>query len=71
MTPAPAIIFDLDGTLIDSVPDLQAAVNRMLHHEGKSAMGRAEVQGFVGNGAPMLVERVMRARALSISSMCG
>lgn len=67
MNPAPAIIFDLDGTLIDSVPDLQAAVNRMLAKEGMAPMDRAEVQGFVGNGAPVLVKRVMKARALDLT----
>ena len=64
VAPAPAIIFDLDGTLIDSVPDLMAAVNRMLAREGLAPMERAEIQSYVGNGAPVLVERVMTARGL-------
>ncbi|MDH5452748.1 MAG: phosphoglycolate phosphatase [Paracoccaceae bacterium] len=66
MTAPPAIIFDLDGTLIDSVPDLHAAVNRMLASEGKAPMDRAEVQSYVGNGAPVLVARVLAARDIDM-----
>ncbi|MDI3337317.1 phosphoglycolate phosphatase [Defluviimonas aestuarii] len=65
MSPLPSLIFDLDGTLIDSVPDLMAAVNRMLVAEGRQTMVRAEVQSYVGDGAPALVRRVMAARSLS------
>lgn len=64
MSPAPSLIFDLDGTLIDSVPDLHAAVNRMLAAEGQPPMERREVQSYVGDGAPTLVRRVMAARGL-------
>ena len=59
---APAVVFDLDGTLIDSLPDLLAAVNRMLGAEGQPPMDRAEVQSYVGDGAPRLVARVMAAK---------
>lgn len=65
MTPLPSLIFDLDGTLIDSVPDLTAAVNRLLAEEGHAPMQRSEVQSYVGDGAPMLVKRVMVARGLA------
>ncbi len=65
VSPLPSLIFDLDGTLIDSVPDLMAAVNRMLVAEGRQTMGRADVQSYVGDGAPTLVRRVMAARSLS------
>ncbi|WP_412174809.1 phosphoglycolate phosphatase [Albidovulum marisflavi] len=56
----PSVIFDLDGTLLDSVPDIQAAVNRMLAEEGLAPLSRSTVQGFVGNGLPVLVARVMK-----------
>lgn len=59
-----ALIFDLDGTLIDSLPDLGAAVNRMLAGEGQPPMEAAEVRSYVGNGAPVLVARVMAARGI-------
>ncbi|TMV10081.1 phosphoglycolate phosphatase [Ruegeria sediminis] len=54
-----AIVFDLDGTLVDSAPDIAAAVNRMLDGEGRPALPLAVVIGFIGNGIPKLVERVI------------
>lgn len=59
-----AVIFDLDGTLVDSAPDIQAAVNLMLAAEGKPALDLATVTSFVGNGLPKLVERVIAATGL-------
>lgn len=56
-----AVVFDLDGTLIDSAPDIHAAVVRMLEDFGHPPLTVAVVQGFIGNGAPKLVERVMAA----------
>lgn len=61
------VIFDLDGTLVDSAVDIQAAVNAMLTDEGQPPMERATVQSFVGNGLPRLVERVMEARAFDMA----
>lgn len=54
------VVFDLDGTLVDSVADLAAAVNRMLADEGLAPLPRDTVQNFVGNGLPKLVERAMK-----------
>lgn len=59
-----AVVFDLDGTLIHSTLDIQAAVNRMLAGEGAEPLDLAAVTSFVGNGLPKLVERVMGARGL-------
>lgn len=59
-----AIIFDLDGTLIDSVPDIHAAVNRVFAERGVAGFTRPEVQGFVGHGAPNLIARACDARGL-------
>ena len=53
------IAFDLDGTLIDSVPDLAAAVARTLVELGMPAPNEKEVRDWVGNGAPVLVERAL------------
>ena len=53
------IIFDLDGTLIDSLDDLTAAVNQMLAAFGRPAVGRAEVRAMVGKGARNLVEQAL------------
>ena len=54
-----AVVFDLDGTLIDSVPDIHATVNRVLGAMGLPATDRATVQGFVGNGLPALIDRLL------------
>lgn len=53
------IAFDLDGTLIDSVPDLAAAVGRTLHELELPTPTEADVRHWVGNGAPVLVERAL------------
>ena len=52
------LIFDLDGTLIDSAPDIQAAVNKMLAEEGISPLDLATVISFIGNGMPKLVPMI-------------
>lgn len=57
-----AIIFDLDGTLVDSVPDIHSAVNLMLQEHQAPAMPMPEVRSFIGNGVPTLISRVMAAR---------
>lgn len=56
-----ALIFDLDGTLIDSAPDLQAASNRMLKPLGRREVSVHEVQMMIGDGVPKLVERCFEA----------
>ncbi|CAA7620271.1 phosphoglycolate phosphatase [Magnetospirillum sp. UT-4] len=57
-----AIIFDLDGTLIHSVPDLAWAVNALLAEEGREPLTEADVGPMVGNGVAVLVERAFTAR---------
>lgn len=52
-----AIVFDLDGTLIDSEPDLRAAMNKTLAEFGRSSVARPEVILMIGDGVPKLVER--------------
>jgi phosphoglycolate phosphatase len=56
-----AVIFDLDGTLIDSAPDLHAAAVAMLRRLGRPEITLQQVTSFIGNGVPMLVERCLRA----------
>lgn len=62
-----AIIFDLDGTLVDSAPDIHASVNRMLAQEGQPGLDLATVTSFIGNGLPKLVERVMMRRNMDMA----
>ncbi len=53
------ICFDLDGTLIDSVPDLALAVNEMLAELGRETFSEDTIRFWVGNGAQMLVKRAL------------
>lgn len=55
------ILFDLDGTLIDSVPDLALAINHVMRRLGRDGFDEARIRGWVGNGARTLVERALRA----------
>ena len=55
------LVFDLDGTLVDSVPDLRAAVNEMLRERGSRQLSLSEVKRLVGDGAPALVARALAA----------
>ncbi len=52
-----ALIFDLDGTLIDSKLDLALAVNATLAEMGRQPLPHEQIYGYVGQGAPMLIQR--------------
>jgi len=54
-----AVIFDLDGTLLDTLDDLAAAVNHALTAHGFPTRTRDEVRSFVGDGVALLVERAL------------
>lgn len=57
------LIFDLDGTLIDSVPDLASSVNYMLKQIGKKTYEENTIRQWVGNGASTLVKRALCGKA--------
>ncbi|MDN3637253.1 phosphoglycolate phosphatase [Simiduia curdlanivorans] len=54
------VLFDLDGTLIDSVPDIATATDTMLTSLGAEPAGEAKVRSWVGNGAATLVARALQ-----------
>ena len=54
---AKLLIFDLDGTLVDSREDLANSINAMLCHFGKAELPHAVIASYIGDGAPMLVRR--------------
>ena len=58
-----AILFDLDGTLIDSVPDLSTAVNEMLKALERETFSEDTIRYWVGNGAQMLVKRALSGQS--------
>ena len=54
---AKLLIFDLDGTLVDSREDLANSINAMLRHYGKPELPHQVIASYIGDGAPMLVRR--------------
>ncbi len=58
------IVFDLDGTLIHSAPDIQAAANAALAAEGAAPLDLPTTISFIGNGVPKFAERAVRLRGL-------
>lgn len=61
MTP-PIIVFDLDGTLVDTAPDLLDSLNHALEIGGLTPSDRASLRGFVGHGGRAMIERAFAAQ---------
>lgn len=56
------LLFDLDGTLVDSLPDLTNALNEVLRERGYAPLVPGEVKPMIGDGMPMLLQRGFAAR---------
>ena len=56
---AKGLLFDLDGTLVESFPDIALAVNLTLQQLGMAAVDEQRIQNWVGNGSPMLMKRAL------------
>jgi phosphoglycolate phosphatase len=71
MTSAPTIAFDLDGTLVDTAPDLIRALNFILDREGLPAVPLASARNMIGAGARKLIERGLEVegRAASVDDV--
>ena len=69
LTNKKVIIFDLDGTLIDSSPDLALAINHMLSTIKKETFSLNEIHHWVGNGAQTLVKRALSGSAQIASNI--
>lgn len=61
------LVCDLDGTLIDSAPDLGLSLNILLQREGRRALSHEEVVSMIGDGATKLVERGFAATGHALS----
>ncbi len=57
-----AVVFDLDGTLIDSAPDIHAAANTLMARHGFAPFTPAETRSFIGSGVPHFITCCLRAR---------
>lgn len=59
---SPTLVLDLDGTLVDTLPDIRDSLNRLMAAHRLPEFPPAEVAGFIGDGVVILVERAMHAR---------
>ncbi len=59
-----AIAFDLDGTLVDSAPDIQRALNAAMRREGLQRYDLAQVRRWIGDGPDMLIARALAAQGI-------
>ena len=57
--PPLSLVLDLDGTLVDSLPDIRTSLNLLLVRAGRRPLAPAEVRGMMGNGAERLVARAL------------
>ena len=59
-------VFDLDGTLVDSAPDIHAALDRLMARRRLPGFARDEVVGMIGDGVRVLLERAHAARGITL-----
>ena len=67
MTSSHTIVFDLDGTLVDTAPDLITALNYVLDREGLPPVPMASARNMIGAGARKLIERGLEAEGRSVT----
>ena len=67
MTQSPTIVFDLDGTLVDTAPDLVGALNFVLDREGLPPILLAEARNMIGAGVRKMIERGLEAEGRLIA----
>jgi phosphoglycolate phosphatase len=68
MSPPRIVVFDLDGTLVDTAPDLIAALNYVLDREGIAALPLKAARNMIGAGARKLIERGLEVEGITKSS---
>lgn len=61
------LVFDLDGTLVDTAPDLVAATNHVLEYRGRAPIDGAALRAFVGHGALRMIEEALGADGRELS----
>ena len=65
--PAPTIVFDLDGTLVDTAPDLVDTLNLIFEREGIAPLAYKDARNFVGGGARVMIARGLNAQGHVLS----
>lgn len=68
MTKSPLVVFDLDGTLVDTAPDLVGALNFVLQREGLPLVPIASARAMIGAGARKLIERGLEVDGREVSA---
>jgi phosphoglycolate phosphatase len=66
MTPKPTVVFDLDGTLVDTAPDLVATLNTIFAREGLPPVAYDAARNMVGGGARVMIERGLIAEGRNL-----
>jgi len=66
--PAPLVIFDLDGTLVDTAPDLVASLNHAVMQAGLAPVTYHDLTHLVGHGARAMIERTFALRGVALSA---
>jgi phosphoglycolate phosphatase len=66
--PLSAVLFDLDGTLLDTAADIALALNRTLMEYGCEALPESDVRHLVGRGSPILIERALALQGRSFAA---
>lgn len=64
--PLEAVLFDLDGTLLDTADDIAEALNRTLGEYGWEPIEASEVRRMIGRGSPVLIERAAASRSRAL-----
>ena len=59
------IVFDLDGTLVDSAPDIHGIANALLEREGREPVTLEQTRDFIGNGVGVFVQKMRAARGIA------
>ncbi len=63
----PVLVFDLDGTLVDTAPDLLDSLNHCLHHAGLNTARTEALRQYVGSGARVMIARALEAQNRSVA----
>ena len=66
--PRPALLFDLDGTLVDTAPDLAAATNHVLSLLDLSPISVAELHPFIGHGSKAMIDAGLRLHEAAVTA---